>query len=361
MDLTSRSQIAELLQSHGLHTQKSFGQHFLTSRTILNLIVATASIQPTDTVVEVGPGIGVLTQELAQRAGRVLTFEIDTSLQLILEQTVGEYANVEVFFQDFRQADLQEVLKNKRHPGASETSDRISPKQTVIATPDPIGGKQSSSDTETPEKIATPLSAPRNDQVWVPANHPYKFVSNLPYNAGSHILDQLLKSPNPPESITALLQKEVAQKIVAQPPHATYLSNFFQLYGQAEIIKTVPPGAFFPPPQVDSAILHVEQNHIRHSELVSESRTNKHQILNQVQDDGERGCSAKYQKLKTINPSVFSRFLHRGFANPRKMLNKAFSPEALNETAINPSARPENLTFDEWVRLFQHTQSSQHS
>jgi 16S rRNA (adenine1518-N6/adenine1519-N6)-dimethyltransferase len=258
LDLTNSSHIAKLLQSHGLHARKSFGQHFLINRPTLGNIIHAADIQSTDTIIEIGAGIGVLTQELAKHAGQVISFEIDTTLQPVLGQTVGEYSNLQLIFQDFLQANLNQLLPSS-----------------------------------------------------------YKLVANLPYNAGSHILDVFVKSSNPPQSITVLLQKEVAQKITATPPHATYLSNFFQVYGSAQITQVVPPTSFFPPPKVDSAVLHILQN-----STVSE-----------------------------IDPKSFSSFLHRGFAQPRKMLNKSFTKDQLLMANIDPSSRPENLTFNQWRDL----------
>lgn len=258
-NLADRQTIINILQSHGMHTQKRFGQHFLIDDSVLQNIVAAANIQPEDIVIEVGAGIGVLTQELAQRAQKVISFEIDAKLQSVLAETLSGFSNIELHLEDFLKTNFQ-----------------------------------------------LPTTG-------------YKLVANLPYNAGSHILGQLLKSPQPPQSITVLLQNEVAQKITAQPPHATYMSNFFQTYGQAAIIQTISPNSFFPPPKVDSAILQV----------------------------------VKQYQLTEISPQSFSHFLHRGFANPRKMLNKAFPADQLAAAHIDANLRPENLTFDQWAVLYK--------
>lgn len=312
--LTDRSVVANLLKSHNLHTNKKYGQNFLISDSILQTIIAAAQISNSDTVVEVGSGIGTLTTELARHAQRVITFEIDTSLQPILNLTLADFDNIHLIWQDFRQTNLSEILE--------------------------------SSNFDIPNKPETGISKPdrANEQTGKRAIMDYSFVSNLPYNAGSHILDTLLKSQNPPRSITVMLQKEVAQKIVAQPPHATYLSNFFQLYGQATIVQIVPPGNFFPPPEVDSAILHV-----------------KKAPNFQLPDSRDVGIENQYTKAtarpttnhpQPITPSAFSRLLHRGFANPCKMINKAFSTDELRQADIESSQRPENLTFDDWLHLF---------
>jgi 16S rRNA (adenine1518-N6/adenine1519-N6)-dimethyltransferase len=301
--LTNPQYIAQLLQSHGLHTNKRFGQNFLINQSLLELIVQTANIQPEDIVIEVGAGIGTLTQQLLQRAKHVIAFEIDTSLQPVLAQTLHDYHNIDLRFQDFMQADIEQVLSQQT---AEWQKSRIAP------------GK------ETP-------SPPTN----------YHFVSNLPYNAGSHILDILLKSPHPPQSITVLLQKEVAQKITAQPPHATYLSNFFQTYGQAKLVQVIPPGNFFPPPAVDSALLHIQRDTDIWMAGWQDSETREQEIN-----------SSTHHPPPTTHQAAFSRFLHRGFANPRKMLNKAFTNEQLKQASISPNVRPENVTYQEWRQLY---------
>jgi 16S rRNA (adenine1518-N6/adenine1519-N6)-dimethyltransferase len=258
MNLTNPATLISLLKKYGLYTQKSLGQHFLTDQTVLDQALQAANLSIHDTVLEIGAGTGVLTRQLAQQAGQVLAFEIDEHLTHLLAETVGEYANVSLHFQDFLTFDLSQLPSS------------------------------------------------------------YKLVANLPYHVGSHIIDQLLKATYPPQSITVLLQRQVAEKMVARPPHATYLSNFIQTYGEARIVKLVKPGAFFPPPQVDSALVHIARS---------------------------EGSSP---------PAFsFSRFLHRGFAHPRKMLNKAFTKEELAVANIEPTLRPENLTLDDWSRLYQ--------
>ena len=262
LDLTNPQQLIPLLQKYHLYTQKKFGQNFLINRSVIETSIKAANLQPADIVVEIGVGTGVLTQQLAARVKLVHAFEIDSAFQPLLNETLANLNNVNLHLQDFKQADLNSLI----------------------------------------------------------GDQPYKVVANLPYNAGTHILGQLIQLPHPPQSITVLLQKEVAQKITAIPPHATYLSNFISVYGQAQLIKIVSPGSFFPAPKVDSAILHI----------------------------------VSHQSPVTSHLAAFSRFLHRGFANPRKKINKAFAVEELNQAGIDSNLRPENLTLDEWVKLFNN-------
>jgi 16S rRNA (adenine1518-N6/adenine1519-N6)-dimethyltransferase len=269
MDLTNPQFLIPLLQSHGLYTRKKFGQHFLIDRSVLDTTLSAANIQSDDTILEVGAGTGVLTRELAQRAQHVVAFEIDTSLSHLLSSILTEFKNI-----DLQLCDAVQSLKDPAF--LSNLTEKSS-------------------------------------------GNGYKFVANLPYNVGTHIIGQLITSNHPPVSCTVLLQREVAEKYCAEPPHATYLSMMIQTYGQASIVKIVNPKSFFPAPQVESAILHV---------------------------------SARADDF-SIDKQRFSRFLHRGFAQPRKMLNKAFDRDTLLSANIDPNARPENVTFQQWLSLFK--------
>jgi 16S rRNA (adenine1518-N6/adenine1519-N6)-dimethyltransferase len=286
LDLTNTQQLIPLLQKHHLYTQKSFGQHFLINRQIIDLALQAADIKSSDTVIEVGAGTGVLTRELAKRAHQVITFEIDQHFEPLLTETLGEYPNVSLIFKDFLKVNLTSLFQEQ-------------------------------------------LQQLKNDSTSITPAYNYKFVANLPYNVGSHIIDLLVNAPIQPQSITVLLQKEVAQKFTAKPPHATYLSNFIQLYGEAHYLHTVKPGNFFPPPKVDSALIYVK----------------KHPIEG-VQSTTNIGIDS------TALPS-FSHFLHRGFSQPRKMINKSFTKEELEQAHIDPNLRPENLTFKQWVELYK--------
>ena len=146
----------------------------------------------------------------------------------------------------------------------------------------------------------------------------FKIVGSIPYQITSPLIHKLLKETPRPKSITIIVQKEVGEKIVAKPPQATYLSNFVANFGQAKILRTIKPNAFRPQPSVDSALLHITIHH----------------------------------KPLTIEPERLSAFLHHGFAQPRKMLNKRFPAETLQKLGIDPKRRPQTLSFEEWIKLF---------
>jgi 16S rRNA (adenine1518-N6/adenine1519-N6)-dimethyltransferase len=179
--------------------KKRLGQHFLTDRRILAAIADAAYVGPGDTVVEVGPGRGSLTQVLAERARRVVTVELDAELVVLLQDAMP--ANVAV-----HQADARNV------------------------------------------GIATLLDGCA----------PYKLVSNLPYYAAMPILRRFLESDCRPSSAAVLVQMEVAREMCAEPPRMSLLSLAVQLYGAPRLVRQVRPGSFNPPPKVTSAVVAID-------------------------------------------------------------------------------------------------------
>ncbi len=265
MQLTQKSTLIPLLQKYNLYSQKSFGQHFLVDQSVLDSVVDSAKLTKDDMVIEIGAGTGVLTRELAVRAGEVQAFEIDVHLKPLLQETLADFDNISLQFGDFLAINLNDIVQ----PGQK-----------------------------------------------------YKVVANLPYNVGSHIMDRFIKHSTPPVLMSVLLQKEVAEKMTSLAPDGTYLGNFLHWYGETSLVRKVPAGCFFPVPRVESAVLLTQQREER-------------------REKGEG---------KAIE---FSRFLHRGFGQPRKKINKAFDKGLLAEAGINPDLRPEHVSFEEWQRLFE--------
>lgn len=191
-------EISALLRQHGVRLNRDLGQHFLVRRDVLDVIVAAADLQPTDTVVEIGPGIGVLTRELLDRAGSVQAIELDTRLIPLLKHFCGP---------------------ERRK------------KLTVI------------------EGNALRVPLPQT---------PYKIVANIPYHITSPLIRHAyIESTQRPKSMTLLIQREVAEKI-CDPQHAGILTIIVGLFGTPSIQCHVPPGCFLPPPAVDSSVLHIE-------------------------------------------------------------------------------------------------------
>ena len=197
----------EILKKYGIRAKKSYGQNFLTDVNVLKKIVAAADINRDDNVIEIGPGIGALTEQLALAAGQVLALEIDQSLLPVLDDVLAPYDNVTVVNQDVLKADLPSLIK------------------------------QHFSDLQKPVKV----------------------VANLPYYITSPILMGLLASPVSFDCICVMMQKEVAERLAAKPGTKQYgaLTLAIQYHGQAQLAFGVSRHSFVPAPNVDSAIVTI--------------------------------------------------------------------------------------------------------
>jgi len=199
VDLLS-NRVRQFCSEHGLKLNKRLGQHFLIDENILNLIVEAAEIKESDHIVEIGPGIGILTAELLKKAEKVTAIELDKRMIPLLQ----EFTN--------------QKLKTKNQ-------------LTIICQ----------------NALKTPL--PEDS---------YKIVANIPYHITSPLLRHaFLESENYPKSMTLLIQKEVAEKICSEKDRGM-LTILVNLFGKPKIVTKVSPEAFLPPPKVDSAVLHIE-------------------------------------------------------------------------------------------------------
>lgn len=193
----------EVLQKHKFNFQKKYGQNFLIDTHVLERIMDAAQITKEDCVVEIGPGIGTMTQYLAERAGEVVAVEIDKNLIPILQETLADYDNVTIINEDILKVDLNEIVQKKN------------------------GGK------------------------------PVKVVANLPYYITTPIIMGLFENQVPLKSITIMVQKEVADRMQVGPGTKDYgaLSLAVQYYAKPEIVANVPPNCFIPRPNVGSAVI----------------------------------------------------------------------------------------------------------
>ena len=272
-DLTDLGTLRPLLRRHGVHPNKSFGQHLLVDREALETIIAAADLRPDDNVLEVGAGTGVLTVELARHARRVVAIEIDSAILPVLRETTKPFANVEII-----------------------------PRDLLDVQPEVVFGGES-----------------------------YKLVANLPYYITALTLRHFLEAANPPRAMVVMVQWEVAQRIAAAPGDMSLLGLSVQFYGAPRILARVPAAAFFPPPQVDSAIVRVDL--FPEPLLVGPAR--------------ER----------------FFGIAHAGFAEKRKQLHNSLArnlhlPQEtigrwLATAEIDPVRRAETLSIEEWLRLTQ--------
>ena len=196
-----------IIQSHEFQFLKKFGQNFLIDLHVLDKIVKAADIQPDDVVIEIGPGIGSLTQVVAEEAGRVIAVEIDKRLIPILEQNLAAYRNVTLVQADFLKLDLPEFLKEQQ------------------------------------------------------VDRPIKVSANLPYYITTPIIMMLFESGIPLESVTVMVQEEVAERMQAGPGTKDYgaLSLAVQYYAEAYIAAYVPQNCFMPRPGVGSAVIRLRR------------------------------------------------------------------------------------------------------
>lgn len=207
-DIATPSRTAEIVKKYGLSMKKSLGQNFLIEPNILTKIIDVADLDSDTNVIEVGPGIGALTERLARVANHVLAFEIDQRLLPVLDDTLGKYNNITVVHRD--------IL-----------------------------------DTKLPEDV----------QQYVDLQKPLSVVANLPYYITTPIIMHFLESGLPIDTFVMMMQKEVAQRMTAKPNSKAYgsLTIAIQYYMHAEIAFIVPKTVFSPQPNVDSAILKLKR------------------------------------------------------------------------------------------------------
>jgi 16S rRNA (adenine1518-N6/adenine1519-N6)-dimethyltransferase len=193
-----------LLRRHGLQARKSLGQHFLVDPDVLECVMGAAELTAADTVVEIGPGLGVLTERLVHAAGRVLAVELDDGLAAALAERLASFDNATVVNDNILGVDLAGLLGGRNGPPA------------------------------------------------------YKVVANLPYYVTSPVLRHFLEAPPRPVRMVLMVQREVADRIAARPGRMSLLSVSVQLYGDPEVVRVVPSASFHPPPEVDSAVLRID-------------------------------------------------------------------------------------------------------
>jgi len=199
------SEIRAVMNRYGLRANKGLGQSFLTDPFYLDRIAQAAELTAQEVVLEIGPGLGPLTERLLRVAGQVVAVEIDKGFIQVLEDRFGDHVNFVLHHEDILKVNLDTFLE-------------------------PFGDNKRSA---------------------------YKCVANIPYYITSAVMRHLLESKRQPEMIVLLMQKEVAHRIIAQPGKLSLLAISVQFYGKPEIIDIVPAKAFYPAPKVDSAILRI--------------------------------------------------------------------------------------------------------
>lgn len=263
--------VAQLLRRHHLSPRKSLGQNFLIDQTALEKVIDASNIAIQDEVLEIGAGLGSLTRFLAVSSSRVVAVELDPHLIPILEEVLGSEENVSLIHAD--------ILK-------------LNPAHIMNA-------------------------------------NGYLVIANIPYYITSAIIRHLLESEKKPKRLVLTIQKEVAQRICAQPGDLSLLALSVQVYGHPTIVAKIPAGAFYPPPNVDSAVIRVD--------LFEEPVIPNDQL------------------------ETFFKLAKAGFGQKRKMIRKSLAAglnwnadqmeELLIKSDLDPTRRAETLSILEWKGL----------
>jgi len=265
----------KLLKAYDLHARKGLAQHFLVDGGVVKQILAAAELSPSDIIIEVGPGLGVLTEELVRGVGRVIAIELDQRLAKLLKEKMASFHNLIVVNED--------VLKTD------------------------------------PAQLLAPLGV-----------SDYKVVANLPYYITGAVIRHFLEASLKPRLMVIMVQREVAKQITAKPGEMSLLSVSVQFYGAPKIAAKVPARAFYPAPDVDSAVLRID-------------------VYPQP-------------RVAVNNVDEFFRLVKAGFSANRKQLvnslaNGLVLPKTtvlpfLEKAGIDPKRRAETLTIEEWGQLF---------
>jgi len=281
-DSYAAAQARRLLRQSGLKARKRLGQNFLTDRNVLGKIIRAAELSADDVVVEVGPGLGILTSALADKVKKVFAIELDTELSTLLKKRLAAQANVEVINADILDVDLEQNIR--------------------------------------------PVSE-------------YKVVANLPYYITSPVLRYFMENRLRPSLMVMMVQKEVAEAIVARSGKMSLLAVSIHVYSRPRIIARVPARCFYPRPKVDSAVIRFD-------------------ILPQP-------------AVRVDDINAFFDMVRRGFSTPRKQLRNSLAngynvkPGAvdsyLKSAGIDARRRAETLALEEWERLYWVIESKRDS
>ena len=265
----------DAIKKYNFTFQKKFGQNFLIDDHVISKIIAAAEITKEDTVLEIGPGMGNLTQHLAENAGKVYAVEIDKKLIPILHETLSSYENVEIIEGDILKTDISALTEGRK----------------------------------------------------------LKIVANLPYYITTPIIMSLLEGHVPAESITVMVQKEVAERMAAGPGTKDYgaLSLAVQYYSEPYLAANVPPNCFIPRPAVGSAVIRMKI----HEEPPVQVKDEKFMFKLIKASFGER--------RKTLQNGIYN--------FPELDISKEAVADALNKVGLDERIRGEKLTLEEFARL----------
>lgn len=267
--MPDRREVQRILADIGLRPQQAAGQNFLCDESVAERMVAAAGVEAGERVLEIGPGLGILTESLLNRGAEVVAVELDRRLAAFVRRRFAAHPGFRLIENDIFKVRLPDVV----------------------------------------------------------SDHEYKLVSNLPYGATSLVFRNFLTLSPRPSSLTVMIQKEVAERIVARPGRMSLLSLLVQYYSQPHLLLTVSPSRFYPPPKVESAILQ---------------------------------CLDLRSPAAAESQAVF-RLARAGFSSRRKQLRNSLaaglrlSPPELDkkikEMGLNPTARAQELSLEDWRLL----------
>lgn len=270
---------SDIIHKYKFAFQKKYGQNFLIDMNILDKIIDAAEVGPDDFVIEIGPGIGTMTQCLCEHAREVVAIEIDSALIPILEETLAEYDNVTILNQDVLKTDINEIVRTRNQ------------------------------------------------------GRPVKVVANLPYYITTPIIMGLFESHVAVESITVMVQKEVADRMQVGPGTKDYgaLSLAVQYYANPQIVATVPPGCFIPRPNVGSAVIRLTTH--KEKPVQVENETLMFDLIR----------AAFNQRRKTLLNSIHN-------ASNLK-ISKEMVLDAVHQMNLSETVRGEALTLTQFAEL----------
>lgn len=293
--LATPTATAEIIKKYGFAFQKKFGQNFLIDANIVNKIIVLSEITKNDCVVEIGPGIGTMTQYLAEKAGQVIAVEIDKNLIPILNETLGEYDNVTIINGDILKVDIRQITEQAAEQEAEEKSGR----------------------------------------------RPIKVVANLPYYITTPIIMGLFESNVSLSSVTIMVQKEVAERMQAGPGTKDYgaLSLAVQYYARPEIVLNVPSTCFMPRPGVGSAVIRLQKYEEPPVNVKDEKK-----MFSLIR-------AAFNQRRKTLANALANGFTYIGPNGNPVTVSRQDVYEALEKMNLDQSIRGEALCLEQFAEL----------
>ncbi len=286
--------LQHLCAKYGLRPSKQYGQNYLIDETAIEKIISAAELSKDDTVVEVGPGFGVLTLVLAQKAGKVVAFEIEKKLQPYWKDSQNK--NIEIVWGNvLREVESRKSIKSIK----------------------------------------------------------FKVVSNLPYQITSPVLRMFLELERKPTLMVLMVQKEVAERICAKPGDMSVLSVSVQYYAEPEIVDIVPRASFWPAPKVDSAIIKLRVKRDISLALSSAEERESEPSPSQRRGQGEVSPDQQFFHIVKIGFANRRKFLIKNLEQVVGKKNKEQLQKIFSELHLDPKVRAQELSVEQWKELVQ--------